>query len=52
VLYKANDNTPEISIIDEIPLTYDGSLTISYTDNGSNLLSELTIDQFNLLTGY
>lgn len=52
VLYKANDNTPEISIVDEVPLAYNGSLTISYTDNGSNLLSELTIDQFNLLTGY
>ena len=52
VLYKANDNTPEINIIDEIPLSYDGSLTISYTDNGGNLLSELTIEQFNLLTGY
>lgn len=52
VLYKANDNTPEINIIDEIPLSYDDSLTISYTDNGGSMLSELTIDQFNLLTGY
>ena len=52
VLYKTNNSTPEIQIIDEIQLAKDGSLTFQYIDNGSNFLSELTIEQFNLLTGY
>ena len=52
ILYKTNNSTPEIQIIDEIQLTKDDSLTFQYIDNGSNFLSELTIEQFNLLTGY
>lgn len=49
--YSSNTKQPTITIIDEVDITNDGT-TFTYTDYGMSYLSELTIDQFNAITGY
>lgn len=49
--YSQNKGIPTISIVDEADITQNQT-EISYTDYGSSYLSELTIDEFNALTGY
>lgn len=51
VAYYNNTSIPEISIIDEVDLTYNQK-EIVYTDYGLSYLSELTIDEFNALLSY
>lgn len=51
ILYQKNNQPPQIAIVNE--LSIDNSVdTISYIDTGNSILSELTVDEFNALTGY
>lgn len=51
ILYQENNQPPQIAIVNE--LSIDNSVdTISYIDTGNSILSELTVDEFNALTGY
>ena len=51
ILYEENNQPPSIAIVNEISI--DNSVnTISYIDTGNSILSELTVDEFNSLTGY
>lgn len=49
IYYKTKHATPIISIVDDIPVS---GLDITYEDKGNQVVSELSIDEFNALTGY
>lgn len=51
IQYSQNNSTPSISIVDEVDIASDQT-EIRYTDYGSSFLSELSVDEFNALTGY
>lgn len=51
ILYLSNNTIPVISIVDELLITPSDTL-ITYTDTGNNALGEISIDEFNQLTGY
>lgn len=50
MFYSQNNSTPIISIVDEIDVPK-GQTNIKYVDYGSTL-SEISIDEFNAMTGY
>lgn len=47
--YTSNTAVPTIRVIDDISVNGN---TIQYEDKGSGMISELSIDEFNALTGY
>ena len=47
--YKDNTAVPEISVIDDIAVSNNN---LTYTDAGSSFVTELTVDEFNALSGY
>lgn len=47
--YENNTSAPKIYIVDDIAIT--GNI-IQYEDKGSGRISELSIDEFNAMTGY
>ena len=51
ISYSANNQQPRIFIVDEIDLLPSQN-TIEYRDTGNNIIGELTVEQFNALTGY
>lgn len=51
ILYKDIIAGAQIDIVDEIDIT-PGQTKLVYTDSGNSFLSQLTIDEFNALTGY
>lgn len=51
VRYKDNTSIAQILIVDELDIV-EGQDTIHYVDSGNAMLSELSIDEFNALTGY
>lgn len=50
IFYKNRNDAPTISIIDDINI--EGTTVIEYEDRGNNYTSELSVDEFNMLTGY
>lgn len=50
LFYEQNNSTPVISIVDEIDIP-DGQTDIQYVDYGATL-SDISIDEFNAMTGY
>lgn len=48
--YKSKNDVPTITIIDDINIS--DSPTIEYEDRGGTTASELSIDEFNMMTGY
>lgn len=51
--YKNNISIPEIHVINEVGIEMkSGVNTISYTDNGSQFINVLTIDEFSALVPY
>nr|UWI24743.1 MAG: hypothetical protein [Bacteriophage sp.] len=50
IFYEQNNSTPTISIVDEIDIP-DGQTNIQYVDYGSTL-SDISVDEFNAMTGY
>lgn len=51
ISYSANNVQPRIFIVDEIDII-PSQTSIEYIDNGNNIISELTVDKFNQMTGY
>lgn len=51
ILYTSNNQPPIISVIDEIELISSYS-TITYTDSGNSHMADISVDEFNSLTGY
>lgn len=51
IRYKDNISMATIDIVDEIDIAK-GQSKLTYVDSGNSFLSELTIDEFNALTGY
>lgn len=51
ISYSANNQQPKIFIVDEIDLLPNQDI-IEYKDTGNNIIGELTVEQFNALTGY
>lgn len=51
IRYKSNNDIAKIVVVDEIDITQDQT-QINYVDSGNSLLNELSIDEFNALTGY
>lgn len=51
IRYTSNNSIPKIIVVDEIDVmtTYD---KIKYVDTGNSYMGEITIDEFNMLTGY
>ena len=53
ILYKDNISIPDIHVINEFEIdTNAGVKTITYTDNGSQFVNKLTIDEFSALIPY
>jgi hypothetical protein len=53
ICYKNNISIPEIHVINEVGIEMkSGVNTISYTDNGSQFINVLTIDEFSALVPY
>ena len=50
IYYKSKHSVPTITIIDDVP--FDGNKPFSYEDKGNQVTSEISIDEFNSLTGY
>ena len=50
IYYKSKHSIPTITIIDDVP--FDGNKSFSYEDKGNQVTSEISIDEFNSLTGY
>ena len=51
ILYTDNNSIPQVHILDEFELS--SSVTeITYTDKGESFMAEITIEEFNNLTGY
>lgn len=50
IYYKSKHSVPTITIIDDVP--FDGNKAFSYEDKGNQVTSEISIDEFNSLTGY
>ena len=51
ILYISNNQPPIISVVDEIEIL-PNQTTITYTDTGNASMGEITVDEFNALTGY
>lgn len=51
LLYYNNNQPPLITIVDEIEVLPTQS-TITYTDTGNSYMGDISIDEFNSLTGY
>lgn len=51
ILYTSNNSIPTFTILDEIVISNTSS-KLNYTDTGNSYLSDLTVDEFNSLTGY
>lgn len=51
ILYVSNNQPPIISIVDEIEILSSQS-TITYTDTGNSSMGDISVDEFNALTGY
>lgn len=49
--YSANNALPRIFIVDEIDII-PNQTEINYIDNGNTVIGELTVEEFNALTGY
>lgn len=49
IYYKSNKEIPVISVVADVKLSGN---TIRFEDTGSNVISELTVDELNALTGY
>lgn len=49
--YSANNTLPRIFIVDEIDIV-PSQTEINYIDNGNTIIGELTVEEFNALTGY
>lgn len=51
ILYYSNNQIPLFTIVDEIEVlpTQD---TITYTDTGNSYIADISVDEFNALTGY
>lgn len=50
IQYLSNNDAPVIYIIDEISTNNDGR--ISYTDTGTSIIGEMSLDEFNNLSSY
>lgn len=51
ISYSDNNAQPRIFIVDEIDLI-SGQQNIDYIDTGNNIIGEITVEQFNSITGY
>lgn len=51
ISYSANNQQPRIFIVDEIDIVPEQN-QIDYRDSGNNIIGELTVEEFNALTGY
>ena len=51
IFYLDPDSTPIINIVNEIDLVTNQT-EINYTDSGNSYMGEMTIDEFNMLSGY
>lgn len=51
VRYTSNNSIPQIVIVDEIDLTT-AQNKIQYIDTGNSFMGEITVEEFNSLTGY
>lgn len=51
IRYATNNSIPRIYIVDEIDLV-PGQTIIKYVDTGNSFMGEITIEEFNDLTGY
>ena len=50
IYYKSKHSVPTSTVIDDVP--FDGNKSFSYEDKGNQVTSEISIDEFNSLTGY
>lgn len=51
IFYLDPESTPIINIVNEIDLTTNQT-EINYVDSGNSYMGEMTIDEFNMLSGY
>lgn len=51
ILYTSNNTIPTITIVDEIEVLPTQDI-LSYTDTGNSYMADITVDEFNSLTGY
>lgn len=51
IRYTDNDKNPTIVIVDEINIDKTSSY-INYTDTGNSYMGEITVEEFNSMTGY
>lgn len=51
ILYLTNNDIPTFTVVDEIELLPSQS-SITYTDTGNSYMADITVDEFNSLTGY
>lgn len=51
ILYLTNNDIPTFTVVDEIEILPSQS-SITYTDTGNSYMADITVDEFNSLTGY
>ena len=51
ILYTTNNDLPMIHVIDEIEINSDQN-SITYVDKGNSYMAEITVEEFNNMTGY
>lgn len=51
ILYQENNDLPLIHVIDEIEISSDQD-AITYVDKGNSYMAEISVDEFNSMTGY
>lgn len=51
IRYATNNSIPQILIVDEIDLV-PGQTYIKYIDTGNSFMGQITVEEFNTLTGY
>ena len=51
ILYLSNNDIPTITVVDEMEVL-PSQTSITYTDTGNSYMADITVDEFNSLTGY